>query len=535
MTMQTPPVTDDDFAAEAKAAMEREVGVTGLPVERTLVGNRLFLKFQVGREAPLFTHALHRAQHSLSTANPFRGAMSLSLQEAGHFPGSIEASALLTLLTRSTREVSTDASTRGYTVPYIPFQRMEDHQLAQPASHIVRGRRGVGKSTLIRRAVELLQPTPTIYAVLDMQAYSGLTGDDLLREVLHDVCGHLADSTQRVAARLGTKLDPTALLGVVESISTNATVVNKLPVAIRRALATLTTTTKSHALVFLDDFHVVDHDSQPHLLHAVHGALKGANGWLKVAGLSSLMNTYSPSTREGLQVPGDAQFISLDLTLENPEAAEAHLRAILTGFLRAVGHSMSSAVIPEASFRRLVWATAGVPRDFLQMFARTIEHARRNRHATVTLSDVNMAIGEFGQQKLDDVLQDARNEADVLKSLLSALEKLCLDEKQVNGFLVRSEDSIERSLVHALSDLRMVHLINQSITPNRAAVRYEAYILDYSMFTGFRKRRGVHEMVPEESQFKAAELRALPRVNPGFLDSSLVASPSSGGGRTLAR
>jgi hypothetical protein len=56
-----------------------------------------------------------------------------------------------------------------------------------------------------------------------------------------------------------------------------------------------------------------------------------------VAGLSSLLNYYSPETREGLQVPGDAQFISLDLTLENPEAAETHLRAILTSFLNAVG------------------------------------------------------------------------------------------------------------------------------------------------------------------------------------------------------
>jgi len=448
--------------------------------------------------------------------------MSLSVYETEHFPSSVEASALLTLLTRSTREVSTDASARRYTVPYIPFQKMEDHRLAQPASQIVRGRRGVGKSTLIRRAVELLQATSTLYAVLDMQAYAGLAGDDLLREVLHDVCVHLADSTRRVAAKLGKNLDATTLSDLAETISSATVDVNKVPVAIRRALAKLTATTKSHAIVFLDDYHVIDHEAQPHLLHALHGALKGANGWLKVAGLSSLMNTYSPKTREGLQVPGDAQFISLDLTLENPEAAEAHLRAILTSFLGAVGHSMSNTVIPEASFRRLVWATAGVPRDFLQMFARTVEHARRNKHTTVTLSDVNMAIGEFGQQKFDDVLQDARNEADVLKKLLAALEKLCLDEKLVNAFLVRSEDSNERRLVHALSDLRMVHLINQSITPNRAAVRYEAYILDYSMFTGFRKRRSVREMVPEESQFKAAELRALPRVSAGFLDGGVI-------------
>jgi hypothetical protein len=159
-----------------------------------------------------------------------------------------------------------------------------------------------------------------------------------------------------------------------------------------------------------------------------------------------------------------------------------------------------------------------VPRDFLQMFARAVEHANKNRHAAVTLSDVNIAIGEFGQQKMDDLLQDARNEAGRLKKFLAQLETLCLDDKQVNSFLVRSEDSEERSLVHALSDLRMVHLIHRSITPDRAGERYEAYIIDYSIFTGFRRRRNIREMVPEKPQFQAAELRALPKVSAGFLN-----------------
>ena len=103
------------------------------------------------------------------------------------FPNSIEATALLTLLTRSTRAVSPDNVVHGYWVPYIPFQNREDHQLSQPASHIIRGRRGVGKSTLIRRAVQILGATPAICVVLDMQAYSTLEGDDLLKEVFYDV------------------------------------------------------------------------------------------------------------------------------------------------------------------------------------------------------------------------------------------------------------------------------------------------------------------------------------------------------------
>jgi len=344
-----------------------------------------------------------------------------------------------------------------------------------------------------------------------MQTYASLEGEDLQKEVIHDVCQQLAASVAEV-----TNLDGGPLVKIAEDVLSGALGVKRAPPAIKRVLTKLTDSTKNHAFVFLDDFHVIQHDAQPQLLHALHGALKGANGWLKVAGLSSLLNVYSPATREGLQVPGDAQILSLDLTLENPEAAEKHLDAILSAFIESVGYRLNSSVLPDSAFKRLVWATAGVPRDFLQMFARSIGHAQRNKHATVTLSDVNIAIGEFGQQKMDDVLRDARNEADTLRDFLEKLEEFCLDEHKINAFLVRSEASKERNLIHALSDLRMVHLIHQSITPDRAGERYEAYIIDYSIFTGFRRRPSVREMVPQEAQFRAAELRVLPKIDAGF-------------------
>ena len=89
-----------------------------------------------------------------------------------------------------------------------------------------------------------------------------------------------------------------------------------------------------------------------------------------------------------------------------------------------------------------------------------------------------------------------------------------LTENRQTLSFIRSEDSKERKLVHVLNDLRLVHLINQSITPDRAGERYEAYIIDYSLFTGFRRRPGVREMVPAEgeSQFKASDLRRLPKL-----------------------
>lgn len=512
---------------EAISAFEREIGVTSIPYEIDLIGNRDFIKFNVGREAPLYTFALHEIQKSLNFDNPFKGAIGLKPKPTNSFPESIEASALLTLLTRSTREVSVGGVSKGYVVPYVPFQNREDHRLAQPASHIVRGRRGVGKSTLIRRAVELLTETASVVAVLDMQAYSTLNGNDLLREVMYDTCVKFADSAESSAKRKNTQIDAAKLREASQQIINGTIALNRAPITINRILSEITSALTANAYLFLDDLHLVDYELQPQLLHSLHAALKGANGWLKISGLSSLMNFYSPITQQGLQVPGDAQFISLDLTLQNPEAAETHLKAILEGFLKAVGYPQSRTIVPDEVFQRLAWANAGVPRDFLQMLGRSLEHAQRNRHTSITLSDVNLAIGEFGQQKMDDLQRDARNKAGILREMLDKLERLCLDANLVNAFLIRSEDSKERALVQILSDLRMVHLIHQSITPRRAGERYEAFILDYSLFTGFRRRPNVTEMIPKRPQFTHAELRTLPKVGAGFLDGSTSNLPTA--------
>jgi hypothetical protein len=246
---------------------------------------------------------------------------------------------------------------------------------------------------------------------------------------LQDVVKGLVQDVSRVSTRLDKAIDIQRLEDIATELATDQiTPANAVP-RIKRELIAITKITGNHVFVFLDDFHILEIDEQPKILHLLHGALKGANGWLKVAGLPSLLNHYSSRTHEGLQVPGDAQPISLDLTLENPEAAETHLKKILESFLAAVGYAKSNSIVPMQVFRRLAWASAGVPRDFLQMFARAIEHARQNKHSIVTLSDVNSVIGEFAQTKMNDLNQDARNTEGTLHDVLSALKKYCLDGK----------------------------------------------------------------------------------------------------------
>lgn len=509
-----------DAATIALQIFESLVGASNLEARIHDAGPRSFLKFVVGRNAPLYDYALRELQRRLDPENPFVGLVGTDIVPADRFPISVEAAALSILLARATRPVAQGQRPEGFTVPYVPFQNREDHKVAQPATQLIVGRRGVGKSTLIMRARELLAGGSDLTSILDMQAYAELSEAALQQEVLIDLLRGVHDSASLLEHQLGVDLNLRRVGLLQREVEASDFDIVRAAPRIRRVFADITKVTQGQIYLFLDDFHLIRHEDQPSLLQLLHGIVKGANGWLKVAGLRSLLNYYDPSSRKGLQIPGDAQMVSLDLTLENPRAAEGHLAAILLSFMAAVGYQNYTSVLPEHAFRRLVWANAGVPRDFLQMFARSLEHAGKARHVSITLGDINVSIGEFGQRKIDEMQEDARNVEGRLRDTIDYLVDFCLSSRDspVNAFLVRTGQSAERDIITTLSDLRLVHLIHQSITPDRAGETYEAFILDYSLFTGFRRKRNVKEMLPEEGeQFRASALRQLPKLPRDFL------------------
>ncbi len=254
----TAPMDEGLAEAEALKVFEREIGATGVETQRAMAGDQLFLKFVVGREAPIYMHALRESQKALSPTNPFRGTLGLVPRKSERFPESLEATALLTLLTRSTRAVAQDTIERGFSVPYVPFQNREDHQLAQPASHVVVGRRGVGKSTLIRRAVEILRATAAIVAVLDVQAYSNLSGDHLAREVLYDSVRALIEDASRASALSGSVIDTHELKATAAELAAERISPSDAVPRIKRNLQSITKATANSVFVFLDDFHLLE-------------------------------------------------------------------------------------------------------------------------------------------------------------------------------------------------------------------------------------------------------------------------------------
>lgn len=187
MSTSTKDLNLEEAALDAAAIFARAIGISEVKYRLQEAGTETFLKFVVGLALPLYDHALRITQMTLPPESPFRGLLGLTFEHEEVFPRSLEADVLQTIITRQTRRVAQRESIGPLSLANISFQNREDLKVIQPATHLILGRRGVGKSTLILRAVELLEKAKKICVVMDMQAYSELVQTALFREVLHDL------------------------------------------------------------------------------------------------------------------------------------------------------------------------------------------------------------------------------------------------------------------------------------------------------------------------------------------------------------
>jgi hypothetical protein len=245
----------------AAGLFAQSLGLSNVDTVIDLIGNQEFLRFKVGRRAPVYDHALRETLKSLPESNPFRGLLSLQIEPPEKFPHSMEAEVLRGLLARSTRAISGQSTLRMFPGQYVPFQNNEETQAIQPATHLIVGRRGVGKSTLILKAKDLLDQSGSVSVIIDMQPYAHRQEDEVQIDVLADLATAASAAFRKKypsAAKSCEELDQFAndlLAGKIKRERASA--------ALRRAVSSVTSSTGADLFVFLDDYHLVDNDQQP--------------------------------------------------------------------------------------------------------------------------------------------------------------------------------------------------------------------------------------------------------------------------------
>ncbi len=390
-------------------------------------------------------------------------------------------------------------------VLYVPDSTATIAAATAARHHLLFGRRGAGKTALLVEAKRRLEEQGVLTAWINMQPYRwtdhAVTASALMQRLLEVVEVYYrgtatAPQVAATAAQLRDSLESLVSRGTAE-VSDVRRVLPQVQAVMRR----FTETTGQRVYVFLDDYYFVPRVQQIDLLDDLHACVRDSDTWLKIATIRHLTQWFDPSRQLGLQTGHDADVLDLDVTLQEPAKAKAFLETVLRNYASRSGIGAVGRIVSGGALDRLVLASGAVPRDYLVLASSSLALAQQRTSArTVGIQDVNKAAGDAAQVKLQELEEDLAPEGDWSTRTRRALDELlafCLDKEKWTYFRVdfrdRDQQHDEYELLTSLMDLRMIHLLNGSVSDEkRAGEKSEVYLLDLSQYSGERLKKHLH-------------------------------------------
>lgn len=464
---------------------------------------------------------------TVKKAKEVSGKRSTSQVKGVHDP---KVGELLNLLSTRSRTSESQPSLR-----YIKDVEERLSGAMAPRHNLIFGRRGVGKTSLMLEAKRLLEGSGAVVLWVNAQSLRSLGVGSAFLTVALKVCDLLLSQTDTIrTSRVG--LD--ALRHLRSNIeqrfsaaSVKLTDVAGLVPLLQQECSRYCLQSQKPIFIFVDDVHYLPSADVPLFLDLLHGVTRDNSVWLKIAGIQHQTRWFIPVPPTGLQTGHDATIIALDVTLEHPERAKSFLESVLRGYVEECGALPLSNVLSGAALDRLVLASGGVPRDFLTLCAASIQTARQRLNAkTVGVQDINNAAGVAGQTKLQELEDDAAatyGRSGELVASLNSVRSFLLNEQEITYFRVDFRDKellpSEYRVLQALADLRMLHLINPSVSDqHHAGQRSEVYLLDLSQYTGSRLKQGIHVLDFEKGHLVLKRTRSSEKPRVGDTNLRLV-------------
>ncbi|WP_167352069.1 ATP-binding protein [Rhodococcus gordoniae] len=376
---------------------------------------------------------------------------------------------------------------------YMEDPRASLNAIASPRHHLIYGRRGVGKTALLLEVKRIAELEGHVAVWINTHTLRRLSAEAAFSVVIDSVLENLILRIGSSSSGIISTLDE--LRHKLVDDTSEDTAVKLIP-DLNRTLRRVLRPGLLRLYVFLDDFYLLDSQHQPRLLDHLAGVLRDCDGWIKVASIERLTRPFEVSTRVGIEPPHDALIVNLDVTLEDPESTQKFLESVLESYLSTAGIRSARRIAKVPALGRLVLASGGVPRDYLNLFSASILAARKrsSKAAEIGKEDVAAAAGLYSQSKKRDLEQDVagRNSAE----LLSALETLKHQIKDNGSTYFKVDLSMEGhpgyEVLANLVDMRFAHLVQSSISdPHRPGVKHEAYVLALSEYTDVRLHRGL--------------------------------------------
>ncbi len=469
-----------------------------------------YLAIHVGRINDVYAQELSALRKELrSSDNVFSDRVFLKPKTPRSWLQSTETQLLQRLLAQSLT-IGKSSLSSSFHQKFIPFLGGEERRIYSDTNHVVFGRRGAGKSSLVLYACNQAKRDGIPFSWIALQQYRGRDDLQVIPQVLYEITDAIQGEPGAEPERMSRLHSVIHELEAKGARLTKNEINVKLPVFARDLLPFVRK--QSHFYLFIDDLHLLHPSIQPYFLSTLYSFSRGNNIHLKITSIENLTTLLNEKNREGLQTPGDAQVIRLDYNLVDPRAAYNHIKEILDRYVQYTGIPGIASLCGKNMLERLVWVSAGVPRDALYNLNNAITKAIAAKRTSVAVMDVNMAAADSLTEKEQYVSDNVAEDFKLVHTAISDIKEFCLKDIQCNAFLVHIDTSDKKyQLIKKVIDLRFVHVLHPGITPEKAGEKYEALLLDYAFYTGFRKAPSVKEFKSSPEQPLAKELRKLKR------------------------
>jgi hypothetical protein len=230
--------------------------------------------------------------------------------------------------------------------------------------------------------------------------------------------------------------------------------------------------------LIMDDFYFVEKNTQPDLIDYYHRLTKGTDLYLKLATIKHRSKLYRRTKDQyvGVEVGHDVFEVDMDYTLDNFDELRSFMQQLLQNAIKQSGASIEiDHMFADDGFSQLCLASGGVPRDFLSLFVSLANSAVTSGNPIGKVQVNEVAIANLGT-KLESMRRDSGDEDTILDGCLKRIKRHVYDNERTNAFLI-AKDELEsdgqgRQATRELVDLRLIHLVdhNTSKAPSRSTL-----------------------------------------------------------------
>ena len=271
--------------------------------------------------------------------------------------------------------------------------------------------------------------------------------------------------------------------------------------------------------LILDDFYFIRKNEQPYFLDFFHRVSKNIPLYLKVATIQHRSKLYiQDESYIGIELPHDAQSVYLDYSLQDFDRLVKFMKDLLEHVNDKVGVKIDySSLITENAFRFLCLASGGVPRDFFSLLI-SLESTFGGDRSISKPNVIEKAI-ENVKNKMESLKKDAFDEEFLLGHYLQIIRAEIIDGKRWNAFLLSNTDVQKypqiNQAIRELVDMRFIHLVSPNTSAsNSDGTRYSAYMLDIGLFPNANPRE-FQQVEPGQTDEKHRQdkMRSAPKLD----------------------